>query len=385
MTSCATKKGHEYYMSGISSLEQQTSGYGVIDTAHFLKKYVFEKRTDSTKEEQNKIVYFAKNDWLEDLLSDSLEESHPPKSNPIITDSTTTFQSTKDSSRELITDVSKQVDTVSIEKINITSHKDSSIQTSIHSVYDTIKYDTTVYNNKQIINITQTIDSTITTHSQYNPKQNDTAQIIQQDSIKNKSVNNQVNLNTETITDSIETKHLIIKDSMLSIENNKINTVAPIIIKTEKTDSLYFIELKKLQTEIAEIKELIKRNTEIKNRIDTVEKVVQIEKSKIETVTFYFPIGSQKPTNLIVDIAKIKSIIGTNENYLIQLSGYTDASGSASFNLKISEQRVNLIRQELINSGIDPQKIFTQSFGEQYANGETSPQHRKVECNVVLK
>ena len=48
----------------------------------------------------------------------------------------------------------------------------------------------------------------------------------------------------------------------------------------------------------------------------------------------------------------------------IRVVGHTDTQGSESYNLGLSERRAQLIRKNLIDVGIDPQIITTESRGE---------------------
>lgn len=64
----------------------------------------------------------------------------------------------------------------------------------------------------------------------------------------------------------------------------------------------------------------------------------------------------------------------------IDLSGFTDNTGNASYNLKLSALRVNSVKNYLINKEIADKLIFTQYFGEKYALTKSKPSERKVTC-----
>ncbi|MEM8589840.1 MAG: autotransporter outer membrane beta-barrel domain-containing protein [Pseudomonadota bacterium] len=68
----------------------------------------------------------------------------------------------------------------------------------------------------------------------------------------------------------------------------------------------------------------------------------------------------------------------------IRLDGYTDLSGSAAYNLGLSERRANSVANALIARGIAPDEIVIRAFGEENPlvptpDGVREPQNRRVE------
>jgi outer membrane protein OmpA-like peptidoglycan-associated protein len=48
----------------------------------------------------------------------------------------------------------------------------------------------------------------------------------------------------------------------------------------------------------------------------------------------------------------------------VEIRGYTDSQGPASFNLDLSGRRADSVKQYLVNAGIDPARVVTKGFGE---------------------
>ena len=48
----------------------------------------------------------------------------------------------------------------------------------------------------------------------------------------------------------------------------------------------------------------------------------------------------------------------------VEIRGYTDSQGPASFNLELSRRRADSVKQYLVNAGIDPARVVTKGFGE---------------------
>jgi outer membrane protein OmpA-like peptidoglycan-associated protein len=68
----------------------------------------------------------------------------------------------------------------------------------------------------------------------------------------------------------------------------------------------------------------------------------------------------------------------------IMLAGYTDTSGSASYNMGLSQRRADAVKAYLAGKGVPDGVMTTQAFGEtkllvQTADGVREPQNRRVE------
>ncbi len=59
----------------------------------------------------------------------------------------------------------------------------------------------------------------------------------------------------------------------------------------------------------------------------------------------------------------IRSLLAYPE-VAVEIHGYTDSQGSASFNLDLSQRRADSVKQYIVNAGIDPSRIVTKGFGE---------------------
>ena len=86
--------------------------------------------------------------------------------------------------------------------------------------------------------------------------------------------------------------------------------------------------------------------------------------------------------NLVLDDVVV---VANESGYAsIRLDGYTDLSGSAAYNLGLSERRANSVADGLIARGIAPDEIVIRAFGEENPlvptpDGVREPQNRRVE------
>lgn len=68
--------------------------------------------------------------------------------------------------------------------------------------------------------------------------------------------------------------------------------------------------------------------------------------------------------------------------------GYTDSTGPAAYNLKLSERRANSVKEYLVSRGIAADRIYTEGKGEAdpiatNATREGRAQNRRVEIEIV--
>jgi outer membrane protein OmpA-like peptidoglycan-associated protein len=74
----------------------------------------------------------------------------------------------------------------------------------------------------------------------------------------------------------------------------------------------------------------------------------------------------------------------------IQLEGHTDNSGDAKTNMKISEDRVEVVKKYLVLKGISKDRVKTKAFGgtKPLSNDRSAKAHslnRRVEMRVLKK
>ena len=68
----------------------------------------------------------------------------------------------------------------------------------------------------------------------------------------------------------------------------------------------------------------------------------------------------------------------------VALAGYTDTSGTADYNLRLSQRRADAVKAYMTTKGVPEAAMTAQGFGEtnllvQTADGVREPQNRRVE------
>ena len=83
------------------------------------------------------------------------------------------------------------------------------------------------------------------------------------------------------------------------------------------------------------------------------------------TADIQFPVGSAKvPADSTQDLGKIVDFAKDNPDAKIEVSGYTDGTGSQQLNEKLSEKRADNVKQMLIDKGVDSNRIEAKGMGE---------------------
>jgi outer membrane protein OmpA-like peptidoglycan-associated protein len=65
-----------------------------------------------------------------------------------------------------------------------------------------------------------------------------------------------------------------------------------------------------------------------------------------------------------IALAKLSGIILSHPGLNLAVEGYTDSTGSDDFNMKLSQQRANTVRDYLISQGLSADTVTAQGFGK---------------------
>ncbi len=85
-------------------------------------------------------------------------------------------------------------------------------------------------------------------------------------------------------------------------------------------------------------------------------------------------------------IDRLVDILIHNQTLVIQLEGHTDFRGPARANKRLSRERVKIIRNYLINKGIDRKRVETKAFGgSQPLTTDDTAEARKLNRRVEIR
>jgi outer membrane protein OmpA-like peptidoglycan-associated protein len=94
---------------------------------------------------------------------------------------------------------------------------------------------------------------------------------------------------------------------------------------------------------------------------------------------------TDRARQIIAEAATASAQVETTQ---IEVNGYTDLSGSAAYNKRLSIRRAESVAAELVRDGVSDDEIVMKGFGESHplvptAPGVREPQNRRVE--VILQ
>ncbi len=87
------------------------------------------------------------------------------------------------------------------------------------------------------------------------------------------------------------------------------------------------------------------------------------------------------------NIQQLAEFLQQNPERQVIVEGYTDSTGSANYNQRLSERRADSVRMALLSRGISPERVATRGYGKEYpvaSNGTSSGRamNRRVEVTI---
>ena len=89
----------------------------------------------------------------------------------------------------------------------------------------------------------------------------------------------------------------------------------------------------------------------------------------------------------LVNVNKLAQFLQENPDRKVIIEGYTDSTGSDSYNQSLSERRAGSVRTELVKMGVDPARIVTQGYGKEFPVADNTSvsgraMNRRVEVTI---
>lgn len=134
-------------------------------------------------------------------------------------------------------------------------------------------------------------------------------------------------------------------------------------------------QLKRQQAEIRQLQQdLQAKQTERGTLVTFGDVLFDLDKADLK------PAGMQ-------GVQQLATFLNENPERKIVVEGYTDSTGSDSYNQQLSQRRAESVRRALTRAGVDAQRIQTVGYGEEYpvaSNNSTSGRamNRRVEVTI---
>ena len=81
-------------------------------------------------------------------------------------------------------------------------------------------------------------------------------------------------------------------------------------------------------------------------------------------------------------ISEVIDLLARNPQLHVMVTGYADATGAASTNQRVAQQRATAVSQALRQSGIAPERVMVNQFGDSKSTG-ANPEDRKVVITFI--
>ena len=150
------------------------------------------------------------------------------------------------------------------------------------------------------------------------------------------------------------------RTSALIHQNDLLKAASAQVGELKRRQKIQIEELSKLRAELAEKNETIARS-DLVNVLEAYTQEVYFEKGK-----------AQVPVYAEERIADLATFLKRYPDLAVTLTGYTDQSGPASFNEKLSKARAEGVRDALHAQGVELERMAVQSQGESLANIDKS-------------
>jgi len=108
---------------------------------------------------------------------------------------------------------------------------------------------------------------------------------------------------------------------------------------------------------------------------------------KIENIEFEVAKGTLTPKGRQT-VGKLAAILKKYPDIRVEIAGHTDSDGNADFNQRLSQSRVDTVRNALIQQGIAATRLEAVGYGETRplvpnTSAENKQKNRRVEINII--
>ena len=90
----------------------------------------------------------------------------------------------------------------------------------------------------------------------------------------------------------------------------------------------------------------------------------------------------------IEELNKVASLLKSDKNTVIEIAGHSDSSGDSSYNMNLSQQRAEAVRNYLLENEVTPNQPVIKYYGDkqplvQTTDSSSSARNRRVEISII--
>ncbi|UII22159.1 OmpA family protein [Fulvivirga ligni] len=124
-----------------------------------------------------------------------------------------------------------------------------------------------------------------------------------------------------------------------------------------------------------------------------IEKIIELKPNTFQDLIrldkLIFALGNAEITDAShEELNELANMLNGNPNMIIQLEGHTDFRGNPRQNMKLSQRRVDAVKEYLIDKGISKKRIRTKAFGgtqpmSRGTDAAARSSNRRVEVRIL--
>jgi len=143
------------------------------------------------------------------------------------------------------------------------------------------------------------------------------------------------------------------------------------------------------QKQQADQKESVSETQQVSDSLDAGSKQEPVSLPERKFLIYFKHNSNELSDESFVVLNRIAAFMLQNPTASISIAGYTDSTGSYSYNVSVSQFRANIIKTFLVGKGVEPDKIAAAGLGPENpiasnATAEGRQKNRRVEIEINL-
>jgi outer membrane protein OmpA-like peptidoglycan-associated protein len=120
-----------------------------------------------------------------------------------------------------------------------------------------------------------------------------------------------------------------------------------------------------IEKQRSELEQAQARSRELESELSALE-AKRTDRGMLLTLddVFFETAGANIKSGASRTLDKVVAFMKSNPDQEIIVEGHTDSLGTASFNQRLSEQRAEAVKQQIVARGVEPDRVDTQGYGE---------------------
>ncbi|WP_028239937.1 OmpA family protein [Stutzerimonas azotifigens] len=178
-------------------------------------------------------------------------------------------------------------------------------------------------------------------------------------------------------------------DHLAYLAQRRIDLAEQTIALRNAEEELKSSAAKRAEARLESREEMLRRQQEEIRKLQEDLQARQTERGTLVTfgdVLFDLDRAELKPSGM-QGVQALADFLRENPERQVIVEGYTDSTGSDSYNQGLSERRADAVRMALVRMGVEPSRIVTRGYGKQYpvASNDTPTNralNRRVEVTI---